>query len=50
VIVCRTDPHGALPDSGAFWDLGVTEVAQDDEASRVAEEHLRARAERQRYL
>ena len=50
VVVCRTDPHGALPDSGAFWDLGVTEVAEEAEARRVADEHLRVRAERQRLL
>jgi 3D-(3,5/4)-trihydroxycyclohexane-1,2-dione acylhydrolase (decyclizing) len=48
VIVCRTDPHGALPDSDAFWDLGVTEVSESDETRAVAEAHLQARAERQR--
>jgi 3D-(3,5/4)-trihydroxycyclohexane-1,2-dione acylhydrolase (decyclizing) len=47
VIVCPTAPQRALLSAGAFWDLGVPEVA-DDEATRqhTAEHHRRAEAQR----
>jgi 3D-(3,5/4)-trihydroxycyclohexane-1,2-dione acylhydrolase (decyclizing) len=51
VIVCPTDPGGALPPSGAFWDLGVPEVSSSAETRRLAEELRERRAAEQRpYL
>jgi 3D-(3,5/4)-trihydroxycyclohexane-1,2-dione acylhydrolase (decyclizing) len=50
VIVCPTEPGRALLPSGAFWDLGVPEVAADEGVRRRTAEHLEARAARQRYL
>jgi 3D-(3,5/4)-trihydroxycyclohexane-1,2-dione acylhydrolase (decyclizing) len=50
LIHCRT-VDGELPPSGAFWDLGVPEVAKDPAARRRLEEtHERRRAVRQRPL
>jgi 3D-(3,5/4)-trihydroxycyclohexane-1,2-dione acylhydrolase (decyclizing) len=48
VIVCPTEPAGALPSAGAFWDIGVPEVASDLASVEAATEHRRA-ARRQRY-
>lgn len=48
VIHCPTDPGRPLLGSGAFWDLGVPETADDAQARGLAELHLRERAERQR--
>jgi 3D-(3,5/4)-trihydroxycyclohexane-1,2-dione acylhydrolase (decyclizing) len=50
VIVCPTEPGRSLLPSGAFWDLGVPEVADDAAVQRRTAEHLEARAARQRYL
>ena len=47
VIVCPTAPERALLSAGAFWDLGVPEVAADELTRRLTAEHL-ARAEAQR--
>jgi 3D-(3,5/4)-trihydroxycyclohexane-1,2-dione acylhydrolase (decyclizing) len=49
VIVCPTEPGRSLLSSGAFWDLGVPEVAEDEALSRRTADHLEARAA-QRYL
>jgi 3D-(3,5/4)-trihydroxycyclohexane-1,2-dione acylhydrolase (decyclizing) len=47
VIVCPIDPGGALPPSGAFWDLGVPRVAADEGVRARTDAHLRAaRAQR----
>lgn len=45
VIVCPTDPGGALLRSGAFWDLGVPEVSTDPAVTSATASH---RAEAQR--
>lgn len=50
VIVCSTDPAGALLSSGAFWDLGVPEVASTAGTSEAVRQHLARRADRQRVL
>jgi 3D-(3,5/4)-trihydroxycyclohexane-1,2-dione acylhydrolase (decyclizing) len=51
VIVCPTDPAGALPASGAFWDLGVPEVARSPEVERLSAEFAERRSSEQlRYL
>jgi 3D-(3,5/4)-trihydroxycyclohexane-1,2-dione acylhydrolase (decyclizing) len=47
VIVCPTAPDRGLLSGGAFWDLGVPEVAADETTRPLAAEHL-ARAEAQR--
>jgi 3D-(3,5/4)-trihydroxycyclohexane-1,2-dione acylhydrolase (decyclizing) len=44
VIVCPTEPGRALLSSGAFWDLGVPEVAEDAATRRRTAEHIEARA------
>ena len=49
VIVCPTEPGRSLLSSGAFWDLGVPEVADDEAVRRRTADHLEARAA-QRYL
>ncbi|MGH2866839.1 MAG: 3D-(3,5/4)-trihydroxycyclohexane-1,2-dione acylhydrolase (decyclizing) [Solirubrobacteraceae bacterium] len=48
VIVCSTAPDRPLPASGAFWDLGTPEVADDSTTRRLAAEH-RARGGGQRH-
>jgi 3D-(3,5/4)-trihydroxycyclohexane-1,2-dione acylhydrolase (decyclizing) len=48
VIVCPTEPGRSLLSSGAFWDLGVPEVAADEAVRRRTAEHLEART-LQRY-
>jgi 3D-(3,5/4)-trihydroxycyclohexane-1,2-dione acylhydrolase (decyclizing) len=50
VIHCPTVPGRPLLDSGAFWDLGVPEVAGDASVRERAERHLIERAARQRWL
>jgi 3D-(3,5/4)-trihydroxycyclohexane-1,2-dione acylhydrolase (decyclizing) len=50
VIVARTAPDRPLPANGAFWDLGVPEVALDDRTAELAAEHRRTASERQRPL
>jgi 3D-(3,5/4)-trihydroxycyclohexane-1,2-dione acylhydrolase (decyclizing) len=47
VIVCDVEPLRGLPDSGAFWDVGVAHASEDAEVRRLAEEHFaRARSQR----
>jgi 3D-(3,5/4)-trihydroxycyclohexane-1,2-dione acylhydrolase (decyclizing) len=48
VIVCPTDPQGALPGSGAFWDLGVPQTAINESARQLAQAHLETAAAVQR--
>jgi 3D-(3,5/4)-trihydroxycyclohexane-1,2-dione acylhydrolase (decyclizing) len=48
VIHCPTVPGRPLLDSGAFWDLGVPESADDPAVRELAERHIRERAARQR--
>jgi len=48
VIACHVDPHRALLGSGAWWDLGVPEVAADAEVVARAAAHARG-AEHQRF-
>ncbi|HEY1853324.1 MAG TPA: 3D-(3,5/4)-trihydroxycyclohexane-1,2-dione acylhydrolase (decyclizing) [Solirubrobacterales bacterium] len=50
VIVCNTRGDGALPPSGVFWDLGVSEVATSAETTALSEEHLARRASQRSYL
>lgn len=50
VIHCPTVPGRPLLDSGAFWDLGVPESADDPDVRERAEAHLRRRAALQRRL
>jgi 3D-(3,5/4)-trihydroxycyclohexane-1,2-dione acylhydrolase (decyclizing) len=50
VIHCPTVPRRPLLGSGAFWDLGVPEIARDASVRERAEEHVRERAARQRWL
>jgi 3D-(3,5/4)-trihydroxycyclohexane-1,2-dione acylhydrolase (decyclizing) len=50
VIVSRTAPDRPLPGNGAFWDLGVPEVARDERTAELAAEHRRTAAARQRPL
>jgi 3D-(3,5/4)-trihydroxycyclohexane-1,2-dione acylhydrolase (decyclizing) len=50
VIVCRTAPDRPLPAGGAFWDLGVPEVARDERTAELAAQHRRTAAARQRFL
>jgi 3D-(3,5/4)-trihydroxycyclohexane-1,2-dione acylhydrolase (decyclizing) len=50
VIVSRTAPDRPLPGNGAFWDLGVPEVARDEQTVELAAQHRRAAAARQRPL
>jgi TPP-dependent trihydroxycyclohexane-1,2-dione (THcHDO) dehydratase len=48
VIHCPTVPGRPLLGSGAFWDLGVPETADDASVRRLAGRHLSERAELQR--
>jgi 3D-(3,5/4)-trihydroxycyclohexane-1,2-dione acylhydrolase (decyclizing) len=48
VVHCPTVPHRPLLDTGAFWDLGVPEVAADESTRALAEAHLAARERLQR--
>ena len=48
VIVCRTAADRPLPPSGAFWDLGVPEVARDERTAELAAAHKREASARQR--
>ena len=48
VIHCPTVRGRPLLDAGAFWDLGVPEVATDAKTQALAEQHLAARRQRQR--
>jgi 3D-(3,5/4)-trihydroxycyclohexane-1,2-dione acylhydrolase (decyclizing) len=49
VIVCPTESGRVLLSSGAFWDLGVPEVAADEATRRRTADHLEARLA-QRHL
>jgi 3D-(3,5/4)-trihydroxycyclohexane-1,2-dione acylhydrolase (decyclizing) len=49
VIHCPTVPGRPLLDSGAFWDLGVPEVAASREARALADAHLEMRRRLQRH-
>jgi 3D-(3,5/4)-trihydroxycyclohexane-1,2-dione acylhydrolase (decyclizing) len=49
VIVCQTEPHRTLLSSGAFWDLGVPEVATDPATVHLAEQHLTRRQVQRHY-
>jgi 3D-(3,5/4)-trihydroxycyclohexane-1,2-dione acylhydrolase (decyclizing) len=48
VIHCPTVRGAPLLDNGAFWDLGVPEVAADARTQALAEAHLSERTSRQR--
>ena len=48
VIACHVDPERGVPGSGAWWDLGVPEVAADPAVASAAAEHARGAA-RQRW-
>jgi 3D-(3,5/4)-trihydroxycyclohexane-1,2-dione acylhydrolase (decyclizing) len=50
LIHCRTQPNRPLPAAGAFWDLGVPSVADDERTRELAERHMREARERQRFL
>lgn len=49
VIVCPTEPGRSLLSSGAFWDLGVPEIAADEATRRHTADHVDARPA-QRHL
>jgi 3D-(3,5/4)-trihydroxycyclohexane-1,2-dione acylhydrolase (decyclizing) len=49
VIHCPTRPGRPLIDTGAFWDLGVPEAAEDEAARALAGSHAEARARLQRH-
>ena len=49
VIHCPTVPDRPLLGSGAFWDLGVPEVARDPDVARLHAEHDQQRSSLQRY-
>lgn len=49
VIVCPVDRDRPLPDSGAFWDLGVPEVASDRDTERRSAEHHSAQSAQRLY-
>jgi 3D-(3,5/4)-trihydroxycyclohexane-1,2-dione acylhydrolase (decyclizing) len=50
LIACPTDPDRPLLGSGAFWDLGVPEVADDGTTRRLTAAHReRARALQRHY-
>ena len=49
VIACRVDPEASVPASGAWWDLGVPEVAADPAVAAAAAEHARGRAGQRWY-
>jgi 3D-(3,5/4)-trihydroxycyclohexane-1,2-dione acylhydrolase (decyclizing) len=49
VIVCPTEPGRSLLSSGAFWDLGVPEVADDEAMTRRTADHVEARAAQRFY-
>jgi 3D-(3,5/4)-trihydroxycyclohexane-1,2-dione acylhydrolase (decyclizing) len=49
VIVCPTEPGRSLLSSGAFWDLGVPEVATDERVRQRTAKHLEARAAQRYY-
>jgi 3D-(3,5/4)-trihydroxycyclohexane-1,2-dione acylhydrolase (decyclizing) len=48
VIVIRTEPGRSLLASGAFWDLGVPEVAEDEATRALTAGHLATRERLQR--
>jgi len=50
VVVCRTEPYRPLLDSGAFWDLGVPEVAEDPRTAELSAEHASAARVQRAYL
>lgn len=50
VIVCPTDPNGSLPQSGAFWDLGVPEVSSSAETQRLSANLREGRNSQRAYL
>ena len=43
IIVAELEPHGALPDSGAWWDIPVAETSGDSLTRKLC-----ARDDRQR--
>ncbi len=49
VIHCPTAPGRPLLDTGAFWDLGVPEVATSESTRALAQAHLAARERLQRF-
>lgn len=49
VIVCPTEPSRSLLDSGAFWDIGVAEVATDPATREVADAHRQAASVQRHY-
>ena len=49
VIVCETEPHRYLPDSGAWWDVAPAEVSGDEVVRKLRADYERERAELQRF-
>ncbi|MDQ3669394.1 MAG: 3D-(3,5/4)-trihydroxycyclohexane-1,2-dione acylhydrolase (decyclizing) [Actinomycetota bacterium] len=49
VIVCETEPHRYLPDSGAWWDVAPAEVSGDELVRKLRADYERERAELQRF-
>jgi 3D-(3,5/4)-trihydroxycyclohexane-1,2-dione acylhydrolase (decyclizing) len=49
VVVCETEPHRYLPDSGAWWDVAPPEVSEDELVRERRAEYERELAELQRF-
>jgi 3D-(3,5/4)-trihydroxycyclohexane-1,2-dione acylhydrolase (decyclizing) len=49
VIACQIDPYRPLPASGAWWDLGVPEVAEDPAVAAAAAEQAAGASGRRFY-
>jgi 3D-(3,5/4)-trihydroxycyclohexane-1,2-dione acylhydrolase (decyclizing) len=49
VIVCETEPHRYLPDSGAWWDVAPPEVSGDELVRERRAEYEREVAQLQRF-
>ena len=50
VIVCETEPHRYLPDSGVWWDVAPAEVSALPEVQERRTEYERDRDALQRFL
>ena len=49
VVVCETEPHRYLPDSGAWWDVAPPEVSEDELVRERRAEYERELEELQRF-
>jgi 3D-(3,5/4)-trihydroxycyclohexane-1,2-dione acylhydrolase (decyclizing) len=49
VIVCETEPHRYLPDSGVWWDVAPAEVSEVETVKELRTAYERDRVELQRF-